>query len=398
MATVLFVHGIGVREPSYSDTFNRIKGELYDRKPSIKVEKCYWGEPFGAILHMNGASVPTYDTTRAIDDVSNEEYMIALWSMLYQDPLYELRLLVFQGTGKPASVIGQESPGDELKDQVRNLTISTELQLLLEKGGISGEFNTARHTVMGSSSYNDALKTAPQALGPYRMAIARAIVAESIALHGEQGSEASIAIDAKLRDTTVDMIAEALGGTDRSIGGWTLKQLFGLAQRLGAMDQVQRKRGAVTDAIYPVAGDVVLYQGRGDSIRSFIHKRIKEVASGPGSVILLTHSLGGIACVDLLVEESLPEVRQLITVGSQAPFLYEIGALHSLPPDQPLPAHVPPWLNIYDLRDFLSYIGNGVFPGKVEDVLVDSKLPFPQSHSAYWTNTKTWDAVSRRLP
>ena len=35
--------------------------------------------------------------------------------------------------------------------------------------------------------------------------------------------------------------------------------------------------------------------------------------------------------------ESVPQVKQLITVGSQASFLYEIGALVSLEYPNPLP-------------------------------------------------------------
>ena len=96
--------------------------------------------------------------------------------------------------------------------------------------------------------------------------------------------------------------------------------------------------------------------------------------------------------------EALPEVALLVTVGSQAPFLYEINALHSLRYGQPLPPHFPPWLNIYDLRDLLSYIGAGVFPNRTQDVLVDNRQPFPHSHSAYWTNDATWNALVPRLP
>ncbi|NEQ82339.1 MAG: hypothetical protein F6K26_19415, partial [Moorea sp. SIO2I5] len=114
--------------------------------------------------------------------------------------------------------------------------------------------------------------------------------------------------------------------------------------------------------------------------------------------VILAHSLGGIACVDLLVTQPMAQVTLLITVGSQAPFLYEINALYSLEFGQPLPDFFPEWLNIYDLRDFLSYIGANLFPNKVQDILVDSKQPFPQAHSAYWTNPATWKAIIPRLP
>ena len=115
-------------------------------------------------------------------------------------------------------------------------------------------------------------------------------------------------------------------------------------------------------------------------------------------MVLLGHSLGGVVCVDLLVEQALPQVQLLVTVGSQAPFFYEINALHSLAWEEPLPAHFPTWLNIYDLRDFLSYIGASVFPGKVRDVRVDSKQPFPHAHGAYFTNPETWEAIVPLIP
>jgi pimeloyl-ACP methyl ester carboxylesterase len=112
--------------------------------------------------------------------------------------------------------------------------------------------------------------------------------------------------------------------------------------------------------------------------------------------VVVAHSLGGIACVDLLVKQRI-DIRLLVTVGSQAPFLYEIGALSSLLHDQPLPPHFPPWLNIYDPRDLLSYIGAKVFPGRVSDVKVNNRQPFPEAHGAYWTNPQVWSAIAEVL-
>ena len=62
--------------------------------------------------------------------------------------------------------------------------------------------------------------------------------------------------------------------------------------------------------------------------------RIRETLAslgGDGPVVLLGHSLGGVACVDLLAREELPRVASLITVGSQAPFFYELGASRAWP-------------------------------------------------------------------
>ena len=109
-------------------------------------------------------------------------------------------------------------------------------------------------------------------------------------------------------------------------------------------------------------------------------------------MVLIAHSLGGIACVDLLVKTPLSAVKLLIICGSQAPLFYEIGALQSLefgdiPAAHRLPGHFPTWLNFYDLRDFLSYVAEPLFAkDRVTDVVVDNRLPFPESHSGYWRN------------
>jgi hypothetical protein len=119
--------------------------------------------------------------------------------------------------------------------------------------------------------------------------------------------------------------------------------------------------------------------------------------------VILAHSLGGIACVDWLASkeyaEDGPKIDRLITVGSQAPYFYEIDALVSLPYGAGLPDGLPKkWLNIYDRSDFLSYLAAPVFPGHARDVEVDNGQPFPDSHSAYWHNHRqVWKAVAEFL-
>ena len=100
-------------------------------------------------------------------------------------------------------------------------------------------------------------------------------------------------------------------------------------------------------------------------------------------------------CADLLVRGEVPGVVGLITVGSQTPFMYEIGAFPGLTYPDPLPDHMPRWLNVYDRRDILSYCGEAVFPGRVSDVQVDNGQPFHYSHSAYWSNPALWNAISQ---
>ena len=139
----------------------------------------------------------------------------------------------------------------------------------------------------------------------------------------------------------------------------------------------------------------MLYLARGQGIRDFI---AREIAAAEGPVVCLAHSLGGVAAVDLFVSRHLPSIRLLITVASQAPYLYEINALPTLEFGQALPPSVPQWINIYDRRDLLGYAGEGVFPGRVEDRVVDNRVPFPRSHSAYFGNDDFYAILNEVLP
>jgi len=392
--TAVFVHGTGVREQAYRPLLSRVTKSL-SKLGAVTTEACYWGH-LGSDLHHRGASIPSYNSTRSIArsiDVNDDEYLVALWGLLYDDPLSELRALALRRGSAGERPMGQAAPGAPLATQARTFPISPELHELLQQGGIDDVFQGARQAVTGSPAFRGALDAASASLAEERAAIARALIAASLAEASQAGVFAPARLDPQLRREIESAVVDALGGRERSIGGWVKGQFGDLVCRLGSRYMAQR-RGAITDAAYPAAGDILLYQARGQAIVDFIRLRIQE-ASRPR--IVIAHSLGGIACVDLLCEKPI-EIDLLVTVGSQAPFLYEIGALHSLGHADALPQHFPRWLNIYDLRDFLSYIGADVFGGRVTDVKVDNGQPFPEAHSAYWYNDAVWEAIRGALP
>jgi hypothetical protein len=111
--------------------------------------------------------------------------------------------------------------------------------------------------------------------------------------------------------------------------------------------------------------------------------------------IVFAHSLGGVAAVDWLATEKR-DVDCLITIGSQAPYFYELNALVSRSFGEGLPDYFPKkWLNFYDRADLLSYQGKDIFPGSIEDCEVDSGQPFPESHSAYLQNDEqVWKKIA----
>ncbi|WP_193198544.1 hypothetical protein [Nostoc sp. MG11] len=391
MTTVIFVHGTGIREREYNETFQIIEQKIHAQRPDIKVAPCLWGE-LGAKFNDNRASVPLEDATLALSQ-GEEDADIVLWGQLYRDPLYELRLLSLKPieSGNPFG----EEPGDVLQSRVASLTPTSQLQAKLQEAGIAEVFEPAREAVIHSEPYHQALLTVSESdLSEYYAPIARAVVAQAMFISELQEKFPPILTDAQLRDHVVELLTLALGDVELGLGSWLLKPLVELAQHSGT-NYVRGNRLELTDKISPMPGDILLYQTRGEKIRVFIQQ---QIAQAEPPVVLLAHSLGGIACVDLLVQQQLSGVELLVTVGSQAPFLYEINALHSLEYGQLLPEHFPQWLNIYDLRDFLSYVGNRIFSDRVQDVVVDSRQPFPRSHGAYWTNAKTWEAIISRLP
>ena len=90
----------------------------------------------------------------------------------------------------------------------------------------------------------------------------------------------------------------------------------------------------------------------------------------------------------------VPRVKGLITVGSQAPYLHEIGGLWGLAPGTAeLPSHFPPWLNLYDPYDFLSYVVAPVFQRGVWTCGSSPDNPFRIPIAGDWTNAQTWNAI-----
>ena len=400
MPTLLFVHGTGVRQVNYNETLQLITEAM---GVSAEVLPCYWGD-LGSQLGAAGQSIPAYDSTRRslnleADIIHSQSYSIALWQALLVDPLHELRSLGL----KPHTFVPpfQQTQGQQLIQEGLQLELSEPLRALLLRGGIEpATFDTARREVLVSQALRTALGDANEDLGEYRAAMARAWIATA-ANHAHADKLQStgelwwpaLVLDVDLRTLTEKLLIEALGGEERGVAQWVMHHLS-WPLRWGFTQWGANRRGAFSDAAYPIAGDIMLYQARGEAIRARIRDHILAAAE---PVHLLAHSLGGVACVDLLATEALP-VQQLITVGSQAPFLYEINALPCLPFGHPLPASLPPWLNIYDRRDFLSYIGASVFPGRIVDRCVDNRQAFPASHSAYWWNSEVWEAIRSTLP
>ena len=116
----------------------------------------------------------------------------------------------------------------------------------------------------------------------------------------------------------------------------------------------------------------------------------RRKAAGGRPVLPVGLSLGGIALVDLLGELAGGAGRGLRhgRVAGAAAVHVRCDPVDAVRRGRP--AHLPvPWLNIYDSRDFLSFVAEPLFRrtdglASVVDLRVHSGKDFPKSHSAYW--------------
>jgi hypothetical protein len=392
VTTVLFVHGTGVRQPAYSAVFDQVSVRLAEIRPGLAVSPCYWGGEHGARLNCGGASVPAGVSSRGIDaDLGSapDEDDIALWDVLERDPLFELRLLSEHAAEEPELPPNAIAPSAALASAARRLAAAETVAFSVRMAGLDEVFAISVTEVLDSGPAHDAFRREPGATADLRATLARAFVARSMK-HADEELGSALPLDGATRDALIAAIVAELGGSDRGLG----RVVVDLALRVG-MRPVERRRAAISDAAAPVAGDVLMYLARGEPIREFIGA---AVAALDGPVVIVAHSLGGIASFELLVTRELPQVEMLVTVGSQVPLLYELNALPTLELGADLPGSVPRWVNVFDRRDLLAYAASKIFLGRAEDRHIDNRTPFPRAHSAYFSNKRFYTLLDEVLP
>ncbi len=426
--TVLFIHGTGTRETGYRSALAEIRKNL----PQDRVEGLYWGGTLGTDLHFDGASVPGYHTTRGIiaesltDDVDSpsesieSEAQAMVWEQLERDPLFEFRQLCSVGIAGPVPGASQPPALVALSQSLHSTASGREFMGLLLEGDLQQQFDASVEAISEAAALRLVLvEDVPSRLS----ALARATVATMLVLPGATNTIDetldAVAQDVLQRDLWVGLLADHLhelmhSPETRGVVAFA-KHAFDdlvIAPFLWSAAHVvtwraRKRRRSLTDGSSAAMGDILWYQAHGRHLREEIAKCVAGY-SKEGPVILLGHSLGGIACVETLIEQSPPGVKLLITAGSQAPYFYEIGVLATKPlPPRPrtalphaLPDTFPRWLNFYDPRDLLSYIVRPILatPGAEAptDHQLDNGCSFPASHGGYWRNAELWK-VARPL-
>jgi hypothetical protein len=377
--TIVFVHGTGVRLRSYRPSFDAARTRAAAVGIGAKFVECAWGDPLG--VEFKGLSLPDPPSPAQL---LKEEEDFARWSWLFDDPLFELDKLTIRDISevkRPLPPPGTKPPWLVLWEKIAAYKPSLEFDLLLKRGDLQDFWPAAWSLVIDSGVARLAFDRSSHELPEASNALARAIVAQ---LHVEAVAADRPGPSRELRDSLVSRLLDDWKQVVFARSAFFLNLI-----KRAATKMLRNHRNGFSDMAALPIGDVLLYQTRGAEVRDFI--RAKIGAADP-PVTLVAHSLGGIACVDLLALSGAPAVSHLVTVGSQSPLLYEIGALASLKPPQVLPTGFPHWLNVYDRSDFLSYVAKRLFP-TAEDLEVASGQPFPDSHSAYFTNERVWTAI-----
>lgn len=413
MADVVFVHGTGVREPGFTESLARIRTALKKKLPDARVHPCYWGERHGSALR-DGRSIPLYEPAQlGVADRRRDE--TTDWTLLLDDPLIELRLVLTyrESRTREPPPFGRNLP-KVLRGQLATLRAAVESDF--ERDLLAGrrdEFLAAIDALTQWTDLDAAIEIGAtldlrgaERLDSARLLVSRAIVADWLARLTRQWRAVPSGDE---REALVSACIAALGGgktQTMSLAGDAIRALLAPVRKLAHAAIVDPAlhaatwgsrvyRNSVFDLTTPAVGDILVYQSRGHAIRECIRECVESVGK---PVVLLAHSLGGIACVDLLIERAPACVKGLITAGSQAPYLYEIGALSQLGPGGPLPGHVPPWLNFFDRNDLLSFKAAPVFLGDggngIDDVETPSGQPFPAAHGAYWSSDALWERAA----
>jgi hypothetical protein len=382
MRTILFVHGTGVRLKNYTRLLDNAREVAAASGIKDDLIECAWGDPLG--IQFNGDSLPGPPDPKKLQE---EEEDFARWNWLFDDPLFELDKLTIRD--KSVALPSVPMPGvkpewERLWDEIAAYQPSVELRLLLQRGGLTEFWKESWSKVVHVSPVaREAFQASSHELAEASHALARAVIAQLYVNALEMGVPGPTRA---LRNSLFD----------RLILDWK-QQVYGLGAfftnilKRASTSVLRQHRNSFSNAIAMPIGDILLYQSRGEEVRDYIRRKI-EGAKSP--VTIVAHSLGGIACVDLLALPKPPTVTHLVTAGSQSPLLYEMGALLTLKPPQPLPLGFPPWLNLYDRNDFLSYIANRLWPNVI-DVEIESGQPFPDSHSAYFGNEATWREIGK---
>ena len=345
-------------------------------RPESPAAFCYWGGDHGARLDDSGPDEGLEDD---------------LWAASFADPWWELVALAEKAAQQETALLPPHLPQPEPVLRAR-LAAVAELSIPAAEG-LDRHLGAAVGDLTGTEVVEDCLTRAPAIRDELPAALARALVVLAVARAEADGP---VVVPPGTLNALHAVLTTELGGKPMLVPDWLSRLALRLVRphiEAGLRPiswALAAARGPITQRITPYLGDVMVYLARGEPIRE---KIVATIAEQPGPVDVIGHSLGGVVCFDLLAQGRLPQVRSLVTVGTQIPYLYGIDALPGLRREAS-PPPMPPWVNVYDRHDALSFPAERAFPGVVTDRRLDSGLPFPLSHSAYFRNDAFYEVLA----
>jgi hypothetical protein len=378
---ILLVHGTGVRRTAYEHSIEMASRLSLEAGIDATIVDCCWGELFG--VEIDGATIPGIECTNGEVETRFLESEIVEWGWLFADPFSELERLTIPVEREPAVQIkiGVMPEWEAALDRVLESKPSTEFKILLHKEQLELLWHRAWTEILGRKDLLVAALSASEYELPVALrAVARAAIAQ---LHNSILEEREVGLQRQLRERLFDRLTIDLGG--RVYG---LSSALSKAARRSIGRHFEQNRQRVSKRIFQLVGDILLYQRHGDEIRRYISEKLETL---PQKKLIVAHSLGGIAAIEVMLQRPLGMADQVVTIGTQVGLLQEMGALNRTSWDNNSSFR---WLNIFDRSDYLSYLVKPMWPNAV-DCEVSSGLPFPESHSAYFSNPDVWSRIKK---
>lgn len=258
------------------------------------------GDPFGSLFV--GRSLPDYNSEAAVERDALE---LAQWARLFEYPLSELENLSIRGAaaGLPA-MPGQKPLWLRDLERISLYKPGTEFDQLLRRARLTNYWNDAWARIIGSPLVRTAFERSAQAneLADCVGALARAVVAQ---LHIKAVADGQPGPSAQMRDQLCQRLRSDWGYEVLGLGTF-LSEII----KRAATSVIRNRRSAINQTIAAPIDDILLYQSRGKELRDFIRK----VVAAPAPATLVSHSLGGDACVDLLlllcIHDPVPSIEQ----------------------------------------------------------------------------------------
>ncbi|HLZ55300.1 MAG TPA: hypothetical protein VKR06_00015 [Ktedonosporobacter sp.] len=398
---LLFVHGVQTRQDAFGQIMMTVREGIRKIRSDVSLKGFYWGDTASA-LHYGGSSIPGYFSgTRAIDTDTMESIHASnldqLNALLLDNPYLELLALKdpddFNPTGAGFEPIPPEVEERNQRlqavqsDVAEKLGNEARLQSLLDhKPGQDAITRLTDNAFDYAGRMNREIRL-PDLIEP----LDRCLTAGLYQLTTNNADPLGESFPwVEVEGIVHDVLDQELGG-QKGIIGDAFKNLALMAVT-SALRQGLRRKFMQTMSMF--IGDVLVYLAKREDVLDQLDRQVASMAGGE-PLWLVGHSLGGVICYDYGTVCSR-EIERLVTVGSQVGLLGEFGALKTRPDLTGCLLHTPDkiatWLNIYDPDDMLSFLAQPVFD-RVVDIEVDTRAPFPVSHSAYWFLPEVFDKI-----